>query len=346
MSQDRELTGRRLNELWEKDLQVLDIEGGRYVIISDTHMGDGGGADDFRRNEKTLEAALEFYNKNNFTLILLGDIEEFWQFDLDQIKKRYLDTVYKKIKAFDGRLIRIFGNHDLEWGCPSDPALTSPQKHECAPEAIKMRLNLNSEPCILLVHGHQGDVDSDKQSWFSRFVVRGLWKPVEPIAHWLGIDRHPSATKSQVSKDYEQVYYSWAKERKVIIICGHSHRAIFASKSHADKLEDRIANLQLEIYTERANVKKMENRIREIEKLRKDLSEERLKGRDIDPTETSPKHKPCYFNSGCALYSDGITAIEIAENKIKLVKWDKSSLKLSQEYGSGDLKKYIQDMSR
>ena len=33
--------------------------------------------------------------------------------------------------------------------------------------------------------------------------------------------------------------------------------------------------------------------------------------------------KPSYFNTGCCCYNDGnITGIEIANNKIQLVKWE------------------------
>jgi len=341
MSLDKEFTKKRLDELWEKDLQLFNIEGEKYVIISDLHMGDGGSADDFRENEKTLETALEFYNARGYTLILLGDVEEFWQFDFSQIRDRYFNTVYRKIQAFNNRMIRIFGNHDSEWGCPSDPAFKSSRRHDCAPEALKMRLNPNSDPCILLVHGHQGSVDSDKRSWLSRAGVRIL-KPFEEIGRWTGLYRNPSATKSQVTIDYEQVYYSWAKDRKVIIICGHSHRAIFASKSWAYQLQEQIADLQAEIYARRTNKDFVRNKIREMDKIRQELLEERLKGRDIDPTKRYGEPTPCYFNSGCALYTDGITAIEIIENKIKLVKWHKNSPPPPEEYEKGDLNKFIQ----
>ena len=36
-----------------------------------------------------------------------------------------------------------------------------------------------------------------------------------------------------------------------------------------------------------------------------------------------PGRTPCYFNSGCCSYSDGsITAIEIADREIRLVRWE------------------------
>jgi hypothetical protein len=40
----------------------------------------------------------------------------------------------------------------------------------------------------------------------------------------------------------------------------------------------------------------------------------------IKPVERAGEPLPCYFNTGCALYTDGITAIEISDREIRLVK--------------------------
>ena len=324
MSQDKALTKQRLSELWQSPkIPVLDLHANKYVIISDVHLGDGGDADDLHHNENALLTALDHYNHEGYSLILLGDIEEFWQFDLDKIKSRYHDTVYKSIRAFgDDRVYRVFGNHDSEWRGFPDPAKNAPAKHVGAAEALKMK-DEQGNLRILLVHGHHGSTESDKNSWFSRFWVR-VYRKVEPL---IKFDPHTEATKSQIMKDYEQILYSWAKESKVMLICGHSHRAIFASKSYTDRLEDKIAELQAEIYANRTNVDLVKRNIKEIGRLLKKSLQEKLKGRDIDPTEADGEPLPCYFNTGCALYTDGITDIEIGDDKIKLVKWDRDASK-------------------
>ena len=79
----------------------------------------------------------------------------------------------------------------------------------------------------------------------SRFFVR-LFKLVEPAAKRIGLYGDPSATKSQIPQDYERTLYKWAKAHRVILICGHTHRAIFASKSYAERLQDRITALRSE----------------------------------------------------------------------------------------------------
>lgn len=57
-----------------------------------------------------------------------------------------------------------------------------------------------------------------------------------------------------------------------------------------------------------------------------------LKNRKITRVERKGKPLPCYFNTGCALYADGGTAIEIDNDEIKLTKWSrKNKNKFSRE---------------
>ncbi len=344
MAQDKKATEEKLTALWQdQSTLTLTTRGLKYVIISDTHMGDGGEADDFRENEKALTRALAYYKDNGYHLILLGDVEEFWQFDLERIAKKYGNSVYAALKAFDGdRVFRVYGNHDSEWGCPPDPARKNSNGRKGSPEAIKLR-DVNSQASILLVHGHQGSKDADKYSWFSRFVVRGLFKPIEGAAKWLGLYGHPAATKSQVTKDYEKIFYDWAKANKVIVICGHSHRAIFASRSYVDRLQQQLEDAQASILSNRGNEATMRVKLREVEKLRQQLADEKDKGRDITPMEPNGKTLPCYFNSGCALYTDGLTAIEITGDVIRLVKWSRNAVQdAPEEFDRGSLNEFIQ----
>lgn len=343
MSQDKALTRKKLSALLQSpDVKELDIEANKYVIISDVHLGDGSRADDLRENQETLMAALVHYNEQGYQLILLGDIEEFWQFELEKIRQRYNDTVYKKIRAFgDDRVHRVFGNHDSEWCSYPDPAKSHSERPGCAVEALKMK-DFQGKTCILLVHGHQGSTESDKNSWLSRAFVRA-YKGVEPVAK---LDPHTSATKSQVTKEYEQILYSWAKESKVILICGHSHRAIFASRPYADCLEEKIAGLQAEIYANPSDKEFVKKKIKEISRWITKLQDEKLKNRDIDPVEANRKALPCYFNTGCALFTDGITTIEIADGEIRLVKWDKDTGKKPrfEVYQQGSLNSFIAEV--
>lgn len=335
MGQDRKATNRRLTELW-KDANVdeLDIEDGPYAIISDIHLGDGGDADDFHRNEKALLAALRSYLRSHTTLVLLGDIEEFWQFDLHRIRERYDSKVYKALQAFPpGKLVRVFGNHDIEWESPPDPASATPHPGG-APEALRLRRG--GAPCALLLHGHQGSTDSDRYAWFSRFVVRGVFKPIEPLLAKIGLYRHPSATKSMVLEGYERILYGWAKKTKALLFCGHSHRAIFASRAWADRLRTRLFELREELNRESRAGRILELRW-QISKIERELDEEREKGRDVGQLDPDGPARPCYFNSGCGLYTNGITAIEIDEGTLRLVRWSRDGGAKPEELQSGSL---------
>jgi hypothetical protein len=183
-------------------------------------------------------------------------------------------------------------------------------------------LDKNSKVKFLLVHGHQGNLESDKASWSSRFFVR-CFRYVEPIAKFLGITRHPCATKSQVTEDYEKIYYDWAKQNNVAIICGHSHRAIFASKSYFQRCKEEIAKLENDISVSKENKEIVETKKKEIDKLKKEIKDEKRRNMNIKEVDDPDKLEPCYYNTGCALFSDGITGIEIIDNEIKLVKWER-----------------------
>lgn len=344
MPQDRQETFTQLEALLTENTTVtLPLDGSKYVVMSDLHMGDGGKADDFRINEKTVVAALNHYQAHGYTVLLLGDIEELWQFDLDQITDRYDATVYRAMRAFGDRLYRVYGNHDKEWSLPKDPARHGARRKRGAPEAIKLT-DAAGTTKVFLVHGHQGSIESDKNSWFSRFVVRGLFKPIEPVARFIGAYGHAAATKSQVATDYERIFYAWAKAAKTLVMCGHSHRAIFASRSYAQLLQEEIRELQAENLVHRDNPDKIKANIRKIQKLNDKYRRERQRGRDIDPSGTSDP-LPCYFNTGCALYEDGATMMEIEGGEIRLVKWDRTEL-AREVYQHNDLDEFIQQVEQ
>ncbi len=315
----------RLSDLWvSTEVEVWETAGQKYVLLSDIHLGDGGRADDSRHNERALVAALRYYAGEGYTLLLLGDIEEFWQFDLEPIERRYNDSVYAAFRTFAGSGIRrIFGNHDREWGGLADPARLDSRASRYAAEAIKLKDRAGNVR-FLLVHGHQGSVDADKLAWMSRFFVR-LFKLVEPAAKLIGLYGDRSATKSQVPKDLERALYAWAKKNRAILICGHTHRAIFASVSHAERLQSKISTLRSAATQSRAAPEEARQTQDKIAELRRQLRVEEKRGRVIVSVEPRGEPLPCYFNTGCATYSDGITALEICDPEIRLVKWERNA---------------------
>ena len=71
----------------------------------------------------------------------------------------------------------------------------------------------------------------------------------------------------------------------------------------------------------------------EIKKHNIDKHIEERMGRHYNQMSLKGKPLPCYFNTGCGHFRDGITNIEIEGDKIRLIKWqrDKSLLLAERE---------------
>ena len=326
MSKKDDAIINRLDELYNKgtDQNVKELplnSNTKYTLFSDLHLGDGKKADNFAGNEKTMIFALKYYKKNGYSLILLGDVEELWQFDLIRIQNRYDKNIYDLIRSFtDNKVYRIFGNHDREWKRPPDPILNDVNVPRGTPEAIMLGDD------IFLVHGHQGDYFCDKVIWFSKFWSRSA-KSLVPIGKMFGYENR-SAAKSQIPKSREKLYYNWAKKKKVILICGHTHNAIFASRSYYWWLKEQIAIKEKELEKKQCSKDKVRlNKLyKKIEKLKSELLDEERRGRKYYRITAKGKEPlPCYFNTGCGLYRKGITNIEIEGDKIRLIKWKRNN---------------------
>lgn len=319
MPKDASTTEGRLDGLWrDPDIPERTLDDSKLVFLSDLHLGDGKSADNFIQNTAALVRALNYYHTNGFGLVLLGDIEDLWQFDLDEIQTQYADTVYAAMRKFPAdRFIRIFGNHDDDWAPKSDPARPDSKSNDIANEAMRLRTS-DGQSRFLLVHGHQGSPDADRFPWLSRLFVR-LFRFVERFARLLRIYKIGPALAMQVTQEYERMFYGWAKRNRVIIICGHSHRAIFASKSYFERLTDRIAELR-QLPKENPGNSEF---LRELSFKREELKIEKKRKRKVLPLDPNGNSLPCYFNTGCGIYDDGITTIEMEGIHLRLVKWER-----------------------
>jgi len=272
-----------LDRLYETSPVYLFNRESRIVIFSDIHKGDGGDSDDFRENADIYHSALEHYYENGFILILLGDIEELWEDDLDDVMLRYpgIFEIYERFYT-ERRLIKIIGNHDIFL---DDEGYVSKMMKRIKKRRAEISKNFPYSPVLeslrlvcsegefFLFHGHQLDVVSNTLWKISRFAVRYFWKSVQLIL------RVSSSSPSKVYRKrnaLEEKYYSWAASREKIVICGHTHRAMFASRAGKE------------------------------EGGQKDVS--------------SGIQKPIYFNTGCGIYPDHkITCIELDRGKMSLI---------------------------
>ncbi|WP_368356650.1 hypothetical protein [Polaribacter sp. ALD11] len=89
----------------------------KFVFFSDSHRGNNGFTEDFARNRDMLKHALEYYYKNDFTYIELGDRDELWKNRRFESIFRAKKHIYMWLKKFHDkdRLHLILGNHDMKY---------------------------------------------------------------------------------------------------------------------------------------------------------------------------------------------------------------------------------------
>ncbi|MXV49821.1 metallophosphoesterase [Pedobacter sp. HMF7647] len=281
----------------------------KFIIFSDHHKGAKDGADDFKCSEHNFLSALDFYNKNGFTYVCLGDSEELWENTLLQVS-RHNKKSFEAEKQFleRGAFIKIFGNHDLYWGndplAPVSLNLIYGQPVKIS-EGLILQTEINGSKLeIFLTHGHQGDSQSDG-NWFSKWFVSTVWAPFQS---YLRINPNTPANNNQLKTLHNRFMYEWsARYKNLVLITGHTHQPVFASLTHLEML-----------YRDLSAAKKAND---------SQLSKQLMKKIDLltgqgDLIPDFPVYKPSYFNSGCCCYDDGdITGIEIADGNILLVKW-------------------------
>ena len=156
---------------------------------------------------------------------------------------------------------------------------------------------------------------SDRFWKISRWFVRNIWKNIQKLLH----TPSNNAVKNFKVRDIkEQLFYNWAKDKKLLSIFGHTHRSFFESLSKIDRL--RLKLKENSISDEER--KSIENRINQSIKDNRNGMKETI-------LEETPV--PCYFNDGCCCYKNGITAIEIEGGFIRLVKWQNNEKTVFEE---------------
>ncbi|HTF30951.1 MAG TPA: metallophosphoesterase [Flavitalea sp.] len=283
----------------------------RFIIFSDQHKGRKNGADDFMAAENNYLKALQYYNDENFHLITLGDCEELWENTLLQVIKQNQPSFdLEKNFVVRNAFTKISGNHDLDWEIdPLTPAYL--KKIYGVPMSVLQGIVLETtigEKVLrfFCTHGHQGDLQSDG-NWFSQFFVTKVWAPLQA---YLRINPNTPAYDQHLKTAHNRMMYQWSLQQKdLILITGHTHQPVFESLTHFERLQWQQRKLLYEQNPEWAQA-----------------LEDQMKWRSIEDTRISEDYlnmKPCYFNTGCCCYADGdITGIEIADDYIRLIKWD------------------------
>ncbi|WP_119080467.1 metallophosphoesterase [Chitinophaga alhagiae] len=310
-----------LNNKKEKGLLLsCTPENARFVIFSDQHKGGGDAADDFVPAADNYHKALTWYYGEGYTLVNLGDCEELWESTPSQVIAQHRLSLLEEAKFLQQkRYYRIFGNHDLEWNyvIPRNQFLkpifgNSLKVYEGLLVEIPYNKNLYR---LLLTHGHQGDRHSDGNA-FSKWFVAAIWTPAQ---RFLDIRINTVSDSFDLVDLHNIVLYEWTLQQpRTILVTGHTHKPVFASLDHIDRLTKQLERAVQEQHTELAA------------RLQADLAKRQAEyaGKQIVKTMA----RPAYFNTGCCCFSDGdITGLEISEGFIRLIKWEGGERKVLEE---------------
>lgn len=174
---------KKLDKIFKISKKMEIDDNTKIVIMSDCHRGTGDNLDNFVKNQNIYLVALKYYYDSGFTYIELGDGDEMWEV------KNYRDIVdihlevFKELKKFHdkGRLIMIYGNHDIvkkDLNVVKDNFYKYhnkiTQKEESLLEnlVVPESLILNYKGYdIFLIHGHQVDFFNSTLWRLSRFLV-------------------------------------------------------------------------------------------------------------------------------------------------------------------------------
>jgi hypothetical protein len=252
---------------------------------------------------------------------VLGDVEELWENAAAPVLAAHAPVLELEASYHaDGRYLRVFGNHDLDWKDPDRvrDVLATVFPGITVHEGIRLNVTRGGEPMgtLFLAHGHQGSADAELFANLSRPFVTlfGLlqrrfkrgWNT--PATDWGLRNRHDSAM------------FLWARSRaaeRVVLIAGHTHRPVFWDRTPKLPGDARVEQLRQRLAQERAAGAAPE-RLADIEAdIEWALAEQRWR-----PNPPRPIRPPCYFNTGCCSFSDGdVTGLEIADGEIRLVRF-------------------------
>ncbi len=309
---EKGMTFERLDDHRKRAKTVADFDpqSCHYVVLSDAHKWDRGDQDHFQQAEAAYLAALDFYNANGFTLVLLGDVEEGAGDLLPHVLKTYPVTFSVERKFLPDRYIRIYGNHDHDW--KKDDVRQLLADAMTVPEvAVSPALVLGDR--IMAVHGHEGDLFSDELHGFTQVILRVFKKLTETL-----FGGSPSAAEnSRIRNTRAKLLYKWGKKNRMIVIAGHTHLAYFESVSLTRHLHNRIRGLE--------ESRKTVNEISAADvdrKLEREKAFMRAHDHFWEKNQSLPEGAlPLYFNVGCCEYEGGLTGIEVSDGEIRLIKW-------------------------
>jgi UDP-2,3-diacylglucosamine pyrophosphatase LpxH len=296
---------KRLTSLYRSSsAHPIEIDqNSRMVFMADSHRGNGGRGDDFAHNRLIFLHALAWYRNNGYTYTEVGDGEELWENGgFDAIHWAYSD-IYIRLGYLhsQGRLLFIWGNHNNIWR---------------RPEAVSRKLM----PALCFYYdGRPSPLLEGMNPETARAVIRGELPPPEsrPLLKTLEAKeavtlRHGrSGLDILVTHGHQGEFWSdrlWRLSRFLV-------RRVWRFLQNAG-MRPRITPAG-----NYALMKQVENRLTAWTKR---TGVALITGHTHQPEFPSPGREP-YFNCGSSVHPRCITAIEIHDESISLVKWHVST---------------------
>lgn len=231
-------TNNRLTQAYENAKIINFDKSSKYIFFSDIHRGDDSISDEFTRNQNVFLHALNYYYREGYTYVEVGDGDELWEYkEFKHIRLAHTDVFIVMKKFFDaGRLIVLYGNHNiyLKSKCfvkdnyynfydEYNQEHVDLFKNIEIQEAIVLK-NKNTHQEIFVVHGHQGDFINDQAWHLSMLLLRYFWR----FMHIVGFENPASPARNLYKRHkVERAYNKWIEKHKIMLICGHTHRQKF-----------------------------------------------------------------------------------------------------------------------
>ncbi len=239
---------RRLDQLLAAARQAGAVKlrpGDRYVIFSDQHKGAHNRADDFEQCEDTYVTALEHYDREGWNLVLLGDCEDFLEESVPTVMRSYSNIFERLARFYPNRLVKIYGNHDIAWRSETlvrtylDPYMPGIQVQPCL--LLEYHDGPQASGQIFLTHGHQGTLSSDMLAFLGRATLPWYRR----LQNHTGIGgTYPSEDVCLRSQQDNRMYTWSSRKQKLILVAGHTHRPVWSSTTHLEKLVWQLHQLR------------------------------------------------------------------------------------------------------
>ena len=124
-------------------------------VISDMHIGDGGKRDNFAAGDRRrqLMTFLDYVERENGELIILGDLFEFWQINLSRVltNKENLQLMERLAQL---KSTYIIGNHDIDLVGFIGDRLLSPALFQSLSNPFCREIG---DKTFYFMHGHEVD---------------------------------------------------------------------------------------------------------------------------------------------------------------------------------------------